>query len=175
MNYAHVGAGGAAAAAATFAEWYVDAISNPYYSNNKHHQHDRAPSSSSSSSCHRRLASAGKPDPRFPMQAFDRDLATCAVDSVGHWLYLEGHEYFMYNTYDVHFYASFALATLWPRLELSLQHDFTVATLTDDQSVRYMLADEVKAVRKPFGVVPHDLGTERIVKTKKTIRREKIR
>lgn len=29
----------------------------------------------------------------------------------------------MYNTYDVHFYASFALAMLWPKLELSLQYD----------------------------------------------------
>ena len=42
-----------------------------------------------------------------------------------------GMEYFcrMYNTYDVHFYASFALAHLWPELEISLQYDigkFTV-------------------------------------------------
>lgn len=29
----------------------------------------------------------------------------------------------MYNTYDVHFYASFALIMLWPKLELSLQYD----------------------------------------------------
>lgn len=29
----------------------------------------------------------------------------------------------MYNTYDVHFYASFALVMLWPKLELSLQYD----------------------------------------------------
>jgi non-lysosomal glucosylceramidase len=42
----------------------------------------------------------------------------------GQFLYLEGHEYLMYNTYDVHFYASFALLQLWPQLELSLQRDF---------------------------------------------------
>lgn len=36
---------------------------------------------------------------------------------------LPGQEYRMYNTYDVHFYASFALAMLWPKLELSLQYD----------------------------------------------------
>lgn len=42
----------------------------------------------------------------------------------GQFLYLEGHEYLMYNTYDVHFYASFALLQLWPQLELSLQKDF---------------------------------------------------
>lgn len=29
----------------------------------------------------------------------------------------------MYNTYDVHFYASFALVMLWPKLQLSLQYD----------------------------------------------------
>lgn len=36
---------------------------------------------------------------------------------------IPGQEYRMYNTYDVHFYASFALAMLWPKLELSLQYD----------------------------------------------------
>lgn len=30
----------------------------------------------------------------------------------------------MYNTYDVHHYASFALIMLWPKLQLSLQYDF---------------------------------------------------
>ena len=34
--------------------------------------------------------------------------------------YLEGHEYRMYNTYDVHFYASFALIDLWPKLQVQL-------------------------------------------------------
>lgn len=29
----------------------------------------------------------------------------------------------MYNTYDVHYYASFALIMLWPQLALSLQYD----------------------------------------------------
>ena len=29
----------------------------------------------------------------------------------------------MYNTYDVHHYASFALLMLWPKLQLSLQYD----------------------------------------------------
>ena len=35
---------------------------------------------------------------------------------MGHFAYLEGHEYAMFNTYDVHFYASFALVMNWPRL-----------------------------------------------------------
>ena len=49
--------------------------------------------------------------------------------NVGKFLYLEGLEYLMYNTYDVHFYASFALIMLWPLLELSLQQDVAIATL----------------------------------------------
>ncbi len=34
-----------------------------------------------------------------------------------------------YNTYDVHFYASFALVMLWPQLELSVQRDVARASL----------------------------------------------
>lgn len=34
-----------------------------------------------------------------------------------------GQEYRMYNTYDVHYYSSFALIMLWPKLALSLQYD----------------------------------------------------
>ena len=34
----------------------------------------------------------------------------------GRFAYLESHEYRMYNTYDVHFYASIALASLFPAL-----------------------------------------------------------
>lgn len=69
------------------------------------------------------------------------------TEDVGHFAYLESLEYLMYNTYvralviscffhvllllswltacsyDVHFYASFALTMLWPKLELSLQRD----------------------------------------------------
>lgn len=45
------------------------------------------------------------------------------LQDYGRFGYLEGQEYRMYNTYDVHFYASFALVMLWPKLELSLQYD----------------------------------------------------
>ena len=38
-------------------------------------------------------------------------------------LLILGHEYRMYNTYDVHFYASYALIMNWPKLQLSLQYD----------------------------------------------------
>lgn len=36
----------------------------------------------------------------------------------GRFAYLEGQEYRMYNTYDVHFYASHALSSLWPNLQV---------------------------------------------------------
>lgn len=58
---------------------------------------------------------------------------------VGQFLYLEGHEYLMYNTYDVHFYASFALLMLFPQLELSLQRDFAKAVAEEDSSKRVMM------------------------------------
>lgn len=33
-------------------------------------------------------------------------------------------DYLMMNTYDVHFYSSFAFVANWPELELSIQYDF---------------------------------------------------
>jgi non-lysosomal glucosylceramidase len=36
----------------------------------------------------------------------------------GRFSYLEGHEYRMVNTYDVHFYGSFSLISLWPNLQV---------------------------------------------------------
>lgn len=65
----------------------------------------------------------------------------CAGDQrlIGQFLYLEGHEYLMYNTYDVHFYASFSLLMLWPQLELSLQRDFAIAVSAEDPTYRVMM------------------------------------
>jgi non-lysosomal glucosylceramidase len=78
---------------------------------------------------------------------------------IGHFAYLESHEYRMYNTYDVHFSASFALAMLWPELELSLQRDFAHALkMADDDIVTYFFSGQ-KAPRKVSGVIPHDLGS----------------
>lgn len=77
---------------------------------------------------------------------------------IGHFGYLESHEYLMYNTYDVHFSASFALAMLWPRLELSLQRDFAASVrLEHPETVTFLLSGR-RAPRKRRGVVPHDLG-----------------
>ena len=81
-----------------------------------------------------------------------------AEDDVGHFAYLEGHEYRMYNTYDVHFYASFALAMLWPRLELSLQRDFARALDIEHPELRPLLFSGRKVPRKVRGAIPHDLG-----------------
>jgi non-lysosomal glucosylceramidase len=78
---------------------------------------------------------------------------------IGHFAYLEGHEYPMYNTYDVHFSASFALAMNWPELELSLQRDFARALdVEHPETVTYLFSGG-HAARKVAGVIPHDLGS----------------
>ncbi|XP_008576009.1 PREDICTED: non-lysosomal glucosylceramidase isoform X2 [Galeopterus variegatus] len=76
----------------------------------------------------------------------------------GRFGYLEGQEYRMYNTYDVHFYASFALIMLWPKLELSLQYDMALATLSEDLTWRRYLMSGVMAPVKRRNVIPHDIG-----------------
>ncbi|MCF2138163.1 MAG: non-lysosomal glucosylceramidase [Candidatus Thorarchaeota archaeon] len=79
-------------------------------------------------------------------------------EGIGRFAYLECFDYPFYNTYDVHYYASFALLRNWPELEKSIQRDFTQAVLINDPRERMLLFDGDKAPRKPFGVVPHDLG-----------------
>ena len=76
----------------------------------------------------------------------------------GHFAYLESLEYLMYNTYDVHFYASFALAMLWPKLELSLQRDVALATMKQYKEVWEIMHSGRYASRKVKGAVPHDMG-----------------
>lgn len=76
----------------------------------------------------------------------------------GRFAYLEGHEYRMYNTYDVHFYASHALANLWPNLQISLQYDFKDSISTEILEPRKHLYDGKSASRKVKNSVPHDLG-----------------
>ncbi|KAK1257159.1 hypothetical protein QJS04_geneDACA024892 [Acorus gramineus] len=80
-------------------------------------------------------------------------------EHVGRFLYLEGIEYIMWCTYDVHFYASFALLDLFPKIELSIQRDFAKAVLCEDKRKVKFLADGSWAIRKVRGAVPHDLGT----------------
>lgn len=76
----------------------------------------------------------------------------------GRFAYLEGHEYRMYNTYDVHFYASCSLISLWPKLQLSLQYDFCDAIGTEDKTRTWFLYNGKHGYRKVKDTVPHDLG-----------------
>jgi non-lysosomal glucosylceramidase len=80
------------------------------------------------------------------------------AEDVGRFAYLEGHDYRMYNTYDVHFYASWALLQNWPALELSLQRDIAAATLLDLPETFTELYHGRKVARKRGGAVPHDIG-----------------
>ncbi len=88
----------------------------------------------------------------------EENAAPAPAADMGHFAYLEGLEYPMYNTYDVHFYASFALAQLWPKLELSLQRDIARSVAMEHPEERRLVASGRLAPRKVRGAVPHDLG-----------------
>ncbi|KAK0057638.1 non-lysosomal glucosylceramidase [Biomphalaria pfeifferi] len=80
------------------------------------------------------------------------------VNKYGRFAYLEGQEYRMFNTYDVHHYSSFALLMLWPKLQLSLQYDFgDTITAEDSQVVTFLMSGE-RGTRKVANCVPHDIG-----------------
>lgn len=79
-------------------------------------------------------------------------------ENVGRFLYLEGVEYMMWCTYDVHFYASFALLDLFPKIELNIQREFAKAVLIEDKKKVKFLAEGNWGIRKVRGAVPHDLG-----------------
>ncbi|CAI4229920.1 unnamed protein product [Auanema sp. JU1783] len=78
--------------------------------------------------------------------------------SFGRFGYLESWEYRMINTYDVHFYASFALAQLWPELELVMQSEFTDQIDHQNNKVTRFHMEGDRASLKTGGRVPHDLG-----------------
>ncbi|KAM9717106.1 LOW QUALITY PROTEIN: non-lysosomal glucosylceramidase [Menidia menidia] len=80
------------------------------------------------------------------------------VREYGRFAYLEGQEYRMYNTYDVHFYASFALVMLWPKLALSLQYDIAGSVVQEDPTQRMHLMSGRYSAVKTKNVVPHDVG-----------------
>ncbi|XP_047323974.1 non-lysosomal glucosylceramidase [Impatiens glandulifera] len=80
-------------------------------------------------------------------------------NDVGRFLYLEGVEYIMWCTYDVHFYASYALLMLFPNIELNIQREFANSVLCEDGRKMKFLADGNWGIRKARGAVPHDLGT----------------
>lgn len=76
----------------------------------------------------------------------------------GYFGYLEGHEYLMYNTYDVHFYASFTLAKLWPKLQACMQYDFRDSIGKSLNNKRNTMFGGPKAIRKCKNSLPHDIG-----------------
>jgi uncharacterized protein (DUF608 family) len=67
---------------------------------------------------------------------------------IGQFLYLEGHEYLMYNTYDVHFYSGFSILMLFPMLELSIQRDFSTSIDMEDLTERRMMGEGNISIRK---------------------------
>ncbi|XP_020876619.1 non-lysosomal glucosylceramidase isoform X2 [Arabidopsis lyrata subsp. lyrata] len=81
-----------------------------------------------------------------------------AEEHIGQFIYLEGIEYLMYNTYDVHFYSSFALLSLFPKLELSIQRDFAATVLFQDPTKKQIMSSGEWVPRKLLGSVPHDIG-----------------
>ncbi|XP_048480737.1 non-lysosomal glucosylceramidase [Plutella xylostella] len=72
--------------------------------------------------------------------------------------YLEGHEYRMYNTYDVHFYASFALAQLWPNLQVVIQYMFRDTIAMESEKTRPSIYNGKTSKYKVKNSIPHDLG-----------------
>ncbi|WOK96528.1 non-lysosomal glucosylceramidase [Canna indica] len=89
--------------------------------------------------------------------AFGTSLLHEGEDNIGQFLYLEGIQYNMWNTYDVHFYSSFALITLFPKLELNIQRDFAAAVLMHDPQKMQLISGQW-VPRKILGAIPHDLG-----------------
>ena len=84
--------------------------------------------------------------------------ASPAREGIGHFGYLECFDYPFVNTYDVHFYASFALAMNWPEIEKSIQRDFAATVAMDDQHLVDLLFQKGRVPRKPRGAIPHDIG-----------------
>lgn len=96
--------------------------------------------------------------PAASVSAFGPSLLAENEENIGQLLYLEGYEYRMYNTYDVHFYSSFALVLLFPKLELSFQRDFAAAVLINDPEKLEILLGGHRVPRTVLGAVPHDIG-----------------
>ncbi|KAL4310989.1 hypothetical protein GQ457_01G000170 [Hibiscus cannabinus] len=88
------------------------------------------------------------------------NLLQVGEENIGQFLYLEGTEYHMWNTYDVHFSAYFSLIILFPKLQLSVQRDIAAAVMMHDSNKMKLLHDGRFAPRKVLGAVPHDIGMD---------------
>lgn len=96
--------------------------------------------------------------PLMSNSSFGTMLLQEGEENIGQFLYFEGIEYRMWNTYDVHFYSSFAMIMLFPKLELTIQRDFAAAVMIHDPEKMDIHADGKCVSRKVFGAVPHDMG-----------------
>uniref|UniRef100_A0A9J2P6F5 NLGase n=1 Tax=Ascaris lumbricoides TaxID=6252 RepID=A0A9J2P6F5_ASCLU len=76
----------------------------------------------------------------------------------GRFAYLEAWEYYMLNTYDVHFYSSFALLENWPLIELAIQLDFADQVLSSCDRKSVNINESTRTAVKRLGRLPHDLG-----------------
>lgn len=79
-------------------------------------------------------------------------------DGEEHFAYLEGLEYLMYNTYDVHFYSCFALLENWPYLNELIQNDISNGFFLEDNRRVQIIASGKKVPRKIKYTIPHDVG-----------------
>ncbi|KAM3177099.1 hypothetical protein ACTXT7_005201 [Hymenolepis weldensis] len=77
---------------------------------------------------------------------------------MGLFAYLEGHEYRMFNTYDVHFNASWALIQLWPKIEMAMLYDLADMTVSEDTTSVVFMYKGMKRQRNARLTVPHDIG-----------------
>uniref|UniRef100_A0A1I8H9T9 DUF608 domain-containing protein n=1 Tax=Macrostomum lignano TaxID=282301 RepID=A0A1I8H9T9_9PLAT len=77
---------------------------------------------------------------------------------MGLFAYLEGHEYRMFSTYDVHTYASWAFLENFPKLQIAIQYDFAKAAVDEDQTKVHWLVTNVRTGRNQRMCLPHDLG-----------------
>ncbi|XP_050498421.1 non-lysosomal glucosylceramidase [Diabrotica virgifera virgifera] len=80
-------------------------------------------------------------------------------NTYGHFAYLEGQEYIMYNSYDVHFYASHALHKNWPMLQKCLQYDLRDFISLEINEPFKVLYNGKLVERKYPNTVPHDAGS----------------
>ncbi|CAJ0574470.1 unnamed protein product, partial [Mesorhabditis spiculigera] len=88
------------------------------------------------------------------LSAYTRQL----MGEYGRFGYLESWEYRMITTYDVHFYASFAIASLWPQVELVIQAEFCDQV---EHSIETETRFHMEGDRGPLKTrdrIPHDLG-----------------
>lgn len=77
---------------------------------------------------------------------------------IGRFAYMECFDYPFYNTFDVDFYASFALMQLFPEIEARIVSDFAETVLVEDLEIREVGFTQINAPRKLSGAIPHDLG-----------------